>query len=228
MHIGRLPLNFADFITKEKDFLQDLIAEGLDVHLISKAIHYMTLPPFECNEVFFDAPGLEEAEAEIDPELAKNVWSAIRFLSALMSNPILEGEEKEWLKSILERIDDDYEIDPSDRKDLLHSFISQENITHIEDYAVYPDAGIGWYIDKDLNAEQEYQGKLVTMLYNYLKAYSVVVNEGALVGQTRRYKPKDLFELIAEILNLRWHGKYDYQTVKILYGKYRKRNRKET
>jgi len=228
MHIGHLPENFADFITKKKAFFLALLSEGLDVHLISKVIHYMTLPACASQEPFFedallDAPSMEEFR-EADTEETRHIWSAVQYLTELLNNPIIAEDEREWLEAILERINGEYGVEFPVGATLSDLIKSQENMESIEDYAVFPDGGVGWYIDKDTGMERRCRGKLVWMLHNYIREYTDSLNDKSFIGQEVKYGEGDIFELVAEIMNLRWHGKYDYANVKALYEDYDRAN----
>jgi hypothetical protein len=138
-----------------------------------------------------------------------------------MNNAIINANEKKIIKLIEERISQEYEIYLLDKKVLMDSYRSQEDINSIEEYKNYPDGIFSWEFDKHLNTDKQCEGKLVTMLYDYLWQLAEVVNEARLTGNKYDYKKKDVFELIAEILNLHWKNKYDYKKIRTLYRNYK-------
>jgi hypothetical protein len=220
MRIRSLPVDYALMIVKKKKIFKALIRYGLDTNLIRKAIHYMPVPPYECHEIFFEIPRINMIKEDSPDEYTAVVY-AMRALSQLLNNPIPNSTEKESLNAICKRISLDYEIDLTDRKALYDSFRSEREISRIEDYADYPDKGFGWSIDKNLNTQQQCEDKLITILYEYIKPFVDIVNERMPISHQKDYKQKDTFELIAEILNLRWHGKYDYMKIRNGYRNFK-------
>ena len=216
MRIRSLPVDYESMIVTKREILQDLITYGLNTNLIRKAIHYMPMPPHECHEIFFETPRINMIKEDSPAEYIA-VVNARKALSLLLNNPILSDAEHESLKPMQKRISLDYEIALTDRKALCDSFRSEREISRIEDYADYPDEGFGWSIDKDLNTQQQCEGKLITMLYEYMSPMVNTINERMLIGHQRDYNQKDIFELIAEILNLRWLGRYDYEKIRTIY-----------
>lgn len=217
-----LPLD-ADFdkdIVQKKEFLDDLKLVGIHLKLIRRAIHHMTFPPYECDEVFFKTPKIEEIK-ESNPDEYKEAMGARKNLSSLLENPVINQDEKEMLTSVYNKIKQDYEIELLDRKALLDSFRSQTDVQSIEEYKDYPDDSGGWAIDAYLNTELQCEEKLITMLYDYMMPLAQRVNDVKPIGHQKDYKQKDVFELIAEILNLRWPGKYDYEKIRLLHRNYK-------
>ena len=216
MRIRSLPIDYDKLIKKKKDFFLELKEWGINTNLIRKAIHHMPLPPYECHEIFFKKPHINVIKGD-SPDEYSAIDNARKALVLLLSSPIPTDAEKESFKAIHHRIIIDYEIGLTDRKALLDSFRSEREIIKIEDYADYPEEGFLRLIDKDLNTQQQCEGKLITMLYEYIKPSVDDINEGKPIGHQNDYNQKDIFELIAEILNLRWHKKYNYEKIRTIY-----------
>ncbi len=216
MRIRPLDKNYPDLITINKRFLDQLVLEGMDVDLIGKAIRHKTFAPHESHEVFSEKSRMQDLKDK-DSHEYQHVLNAIRNLSALVSSPVTTTEEKETLLSIRERVSNEYELDHPSKKELLDTFRSRTNITRIQDYANYSDDSIGWEIDKYLNTDQQSEGKLITMLYDYIKPFADSINDKMLIGHERDYNQKDIFGLIAEILNLRWVDMYNYENIRTIY-----------
>jgi hypothetical protein len=223
MKVKSLAADYWTQITRKKEFLDNLMKEGLDPRLIGRAIRHMTRPPYECHEVFFEIPVIDKIKRS-DPEKCKNILYANRYLSALLGNPIIETEEKKALTFFRERITKEYDLDHPDYKALLDSFRSETNITRVEDYddADYSDTGFGLEIDAHLRTEQQCEGKLIDMLTIYIEKFSKVINDKMPVGHERDYTRRDTFELIAEIFNLRAPGEYDYEKIRTSHGNFLK------
>jgi len=220
MRIRPLDIDFQNKIIKNKEFLDALIQEGLSTSLIRKAVHHKTCPPYECHGIFFEKPLIEEIK-EQNSEHYKNITYALRSLSALCNNPILEEGEKKILHKIEGRIRDAYEYDLTDRKAIMDSFTSDVNIEAIEDYADYPEDSFGWEIDPDYRTMQQCEGMLIQMLYEYIKKFSDAINDKMPIGHESDYTQKDILELIAEILNLRWSDAYDYDEIRNIFRNFR-------
>lgn len=216
-----LPRDYWKMIVEKRKFLDDLMREGMDPLLIFKAIRNRSYPPYECNEVFFETPLIEKIK-RIDPEKGKEIFYAIRNLTALLHNPTISTEERERLLAIQERITEEYELDHPirDYKELLDSFRSEKDINDVEDYADYPEESFSWPIDPHLRTEEQCEGKLFEMLFRYIEKYSIPINEKMLVGHDTDYTQRDIFELIAEILNLREPGRYDYEKIRTSVGNF--------
>jgi hypothetical protein len=213
--------NYWTNIVEKKDFLDNLRKEGLDPQLMGRAIRHHTCPPYECHEVFFEIPAIEEIRRS-EPKKHKSILYAIRSLSALLNNPIIQDEEKKALTYFKDRITKEYGLDHSDYKTLLDSFRSETDINDVEKYADYSDTSIGLRIDAHLRTEQQCEGKLIDMLARYIDKHSNAINERMPVGHEKDYTQRDTFELIAEIFNLKTPGKYDYETVRTIYGNFHK------
>ena len=224
MNISILAINYHKKIKTKKKFLADLMNyTDIDPTLIRRAIHHMTEPPHECHEIFFETPKIEALKNNNRAECNK-IISARKALSALINNSVINAKEMQRLKLMEDRIIQDYEIDLTDKKALMDNFRSRTDVNSIEDYENYSDLTSGWSIDKNrkINTEQQCEGKLITMLYDYLWRLTEVINEERQTGNKYDYNQKDVFELIAEILNLRWHNKYDYAKIRTLYRNYTK------
>ena len=222
MKVRPLDINFHKKIKKKKKFLADL-KEYTDINpkLIRRAIHHMTSAPYECHEIFFRTPKIEELKKN-NPTEYKKIISARKALSALMNNSVINTtEETRSIKIMEDRIIQDYEIDLTDRKALMDNFRSQTDVNSIEEYKNYSDDSSGWEIDKNLNTNQQCEGKLVTMLYDYLWQLTEAVNDKKPTDHQYDYKQKDVFELIAEILNLHWLNTYDYKKIRTLHRNYK-------
>ena len=221
MKIRSLDIEFYKKIKRKKKFLADLITyTGLDHKLIRRAIHNMTFPPHECHEVFSKTPRIEKLKKN-NPAEYKEILSLRKALSTLMNNSVINANEKQNIKLIEERIIQDFEIDLTDRKALMDNFRSQTDVNSIEDYKNYSDESFVWEIDKTLRTDQQCEGKLVTMLYDYLWQLTEAVNDKKPTDHQYNYKQKDVFELIAEILNLHWLNKYDYKKIRTLHRNYK-------
>lgn len=217
MKVSCLDIDYHKNIEAKKKILKDLI-EYTDINLkyIRRAIHHMTEPQHECHEVFFETHKIEELKNKNRDEYNK-ITSARKALSALMNNPVINAKEKQSIKLMEDRIIQDYEIDLTDKKALMDSFRSRTDVNSIEDYKNYSDETYGWEIDKYLNTDQQCEGKLITMLYDYFWKFTQIVNADKPIGHQKDYTQKDIFELIAEILNLRWLNKYDYKKIRTIY-----------
>lgn len=215
MRIKLLDIDYENQIIINKEFLDALIAKGLDTRLIRRAVHHMSFPPHECHEVLFNTPWIEEIKDKNADEY-KDIMYAIRALSALVNNPILDDDEKEVLRNIQDRIIAAYDL--MDRKALMDSFRSQEDIRAVEDYADFSDDSFGLAIDKHLTTAQQCEGKLLTMLHDYIKKYMDKIHATEILQ--RDYLQKDIFELIGEILNLRWADRYDYDKIRTICRNY--------
>jgi hypothetical protein len=219
MRVRLLDADFDKDIVQKKELLNDLKSVGIDLKLIRKAILHMTSPPYECHEVFFKTPKIEEIKKSNPDEYAE-AMGAWKKLSSLLDNPIINRCEKEMLTLLYDRIIRDYEINLLDRKTLMDNFRSQTDVKSIEDYKDYPDDSFGCAIDAYLNTELQCEEKLITMLYNYMMPLTQKVNDEKPIDHEKDYKQKDVFELIAEILNLRWPGKYNYDKIRLLHRNY--------
>jgi len=220
MRTRRLPADYGSSLVQGRDIFQNLLTCGMDASLIRKAIHNMPAPPYECHEVFFVVPHIERIKEE-NPEEYAALLAARKALSHLLNSPIMNVGEKELLKEIQKRIIVDYQIELTDRRALLDAFRSEEAINRLEDFADFPDEGSVWLIDSDINTEQQGEGKLVTMLYNYMRRFADDFNERMPIGHERDYNQKDILELIAEILNLRWYNRFNYEKIRTLYRNFR-------
>ncbi len=60
------------------------------------------------------------------------------------------------------------------------------------------------------------------MLYRYINKYADAINRKMPVGHEKDYTQRDIFELIAEILNLRQADAYSYEDIRTSYGNYLK------
>lgn len=217
MNIGVIDKDFDKDIVKKKDFLADLINyTDIDQLLIRKAINYMSSPPDELYLYYIDTPRIEELKNN-NPAEYKKVISVKKALSALMNSSVINQSENDSLKSIQDRIIHDYRLDLVDRKALLDRSRDENDVTCIEDYKSYNNAFGVNIIDKRLKTDQQCEGKLITMLYKYLIPLAERVNDKKSIGHERDYRQKDVFELIAEILNLRWPGKYNYGKIRTIY-----------
>jgi hypothetical protein len=215
-----LDADFDKDIVQKKDLLDDLKLAGIDLKLIRRAYHHMTSPPYECHEVFFKKPKIEEIK-ESNPTEYEEAMGACKRLSSLLDNDAINEDEKEMLKSLYDRIVRDYEIDLLDRKALLDSFRSQTDVESIEEYKDYSDSSFGCAIDANLKTELQCEEKLITMLYDYMMPLAQKVNDEKPIGHEKDYKQKDVFELIAEILNLCWPHDYSYEKIRTRYKNYK-------
>jgi hypothetical protein len=208
-------------IKGKSEFLEGLMKEGLDPVWMFKAIRHQTRPPYECNEVFFEVPLIEQLK-RTKPEKAKEIVNAIRNLSALLNNPIIQEEEKKALSYFQERITKEYDLDHPmrDYKALLDSFRSETDLKNVEDYSDYSEHSVGWEIDARLRTEEQCEGKLFDMLLRYIGKYTAFINEKMPLGHEKDYTQRDIFDLIAEILNLRKPDMYDYEKVRTSYGNF--------
>jgi hypothetical protein len=214
-----LPRDYWTMIAEKREFWEALMREGLDPVLMYKAIQHRTYPPHECHEVFFEVPLIEEIKRK-DPEKAKSISNAIRYLSALLSNPVTTGEEKKAISCFKERIAKDYGLDHPSYKELLDSFRSETVRNNVEDYADCFEEAVGWEIDALLNTDEQCEGKLFDKLLRYMEKFSKSINENMPVGHQKDYTQRDIFELIAEILNLMKPDVYDYEKVRTSYGNF--------
>lgn len=222
MKVRTLDIDYHKKIKIKKELLDDLIKyTNIDLKLIRRAIHHMTFPPQECHEAFFETLKIEELKNN-NPVEYKKIISVRKALTVLINNSVISSEEKTYLKSIEDRIIKDYEIYPTYRKDLMDAFRSKADVNRIEDYKNYSDDTFGCAIDKYLKTEQQCEGKLITMLYDYLMPLVKHFNDKMLANHNRDYTQKDVFELIAEILNLHWLNKYDHKKIKIIYRNFQK------
>jgi hypothetical protein len=221
MLVSLVPSDYWTKIVAKREFLEALIREGLDPILMLKAIRNHTIPPFECHEIFFEVPLIEKIK-DSDPEKSKNIFNAIRFFSALLKNPIVQDEEKKALACFKERITKEYDLDRPSYKELLDLFRSETDLKDVENYATYSEESVGWEIDARLRTGEQCGGKLVDMLLRYMEKFSTSINEKMPVGHERDYTQRDIFELIAEILNLRTPGRceYDYEKIRTSYGNF--------
>ncbi len=215
MKVRALDLDFAKDIKIKKKFLEDLCKyTDIDLKLIRRAIHHKTSPPHECHEVFLNTPKIIELKNNNSVEY-KQVISTRKALTTLIESSIITQKEKDYIKSIKQRIIQYYEIDLTDKSALMDIFRSATVVKGIEDYKDYPDCGFGWEIDAYLDTEQQCEGKLINMLFEYIMKYAEKINN--MIGRQKDYKQKDVFELIAEILNLRVAGEYNYEKIRTIH-----------
>jgi hypothetical protein len=218
-----LPSDYWTKIVEKREFLDALLREGLNPTWIFKAIQHRTYPPHECHEVFFEVPLIEQLK-HTDPEKAKSIDYAIRNLSTLLSNPIITGEDEKAISCCKERIIKEYGLDHPSYKELLNSFRSETERNNVEDYADYPEASVGCEIDARLRTEEQCEGKLFDKLLRYIEKFANSINEKMPFGHQSDYTQRDIFELVAEILNLRAPDRCEYNAEKIRtsYGNFLK------
>lgn len=222
MKVRSLDIDYQEKIEKKKELWMDLIKyTNIDIKLIRRAIHHMTFPPEECHEDFIITPKIKYLKKNNNAEY-KKVINARKALSALMKNSVIKPREIDGLKSIEQRIIQDYEINLTNKKKLMDAFRSNTDVNCIEEYKDYDDDTFGWLIDSKLNTDQHCEGKLINMIYKYLMPFVETVNEKKPMNHNRDYTQKDVFELIAEILNLHWLNKYDHKKIKIIYRNFQK------
>jgi hypothetical protein len=220
MNIDVIESDFDKQIVEKKDFFADLIEyTDIDQSLIRKAINHMSSPPDESFLYYFDTPKIEKLKKD-NPDEYKKVIGVRKALSVLLNSSVINQREKDTLKSIQDRIIHEYDLDLVDKKALLDRSRDENDVTSIEDYRHYNDAFGMNIIDKRLKTNQQCEGKLITMLEEYLMPLAERVNTMKSIGHQRDYKRKDVFELIAEILNLCWLGKYNYQKIRIIFRNY--------
>lgn len=217
MNIGFLDDDYQKDIIHKKDFIDDLIQyTDIDLILVRRAIYHITSPPREHYLLDFETPKIEELK-QTDPTEYKRVVSAEKALSTLLNSTVINQTEKDNLKSIKDRIVRDYGIDMLDRKALLNQCRSESEVTRIQDYEHYDDALPVEIVDKSLRTDQQCEGKLINMLTEYLEPFVTEINGKNPYGHQKDYTQKDIFELIAEILNLHWHRKYSYGKIRTIH-----------
>lgn len=212
---GIVPKSF-DSVKENREYLEDLIKEGLKWNWIRRAVHYETVAAFE------GFPEPLEAIKMYDPKLHGDIITAKKCLKALMSNIALNELEKGKIGHILNRINSDY----PKYKDLLDNSRSNKDITQVEDFGDdyrYPDEGFGWQTDAKLRTDIQCREKTVSMIFDYIEKFRTEIPKRRHYAFPRDYKQIDTFKLIAEILNLRFRdANYDHKKIKQYYENYLK------
>lgn len=219
MKIRLLTIDYNKDIKGKKDFLDDLIRYAdIDLKLIRRAIYNMGQVQIELPESFYETTKIEDLKKN-NPAEYKKVISVRKALSVLINTSIINPQEQDSLRSVKDRILKEYYMDQTNGKTIIGS---KSKVRRIEYYRNYPDEIVYIDIDINLKTNQQYEGKLITMLYKYIMPLAKKVNNEKLYYHQRDYRQKDVFELIAEILNLCWRGKYNYTKIRTIFGNYKK------
>jgi len=205
-HFGIVPEK-SDSIKENRNYLDDLLKEGLKWYLIRRTVHLETKAPCECHEAFSETL---DCIKEHNPKLYKSIIHAKKSLKALLTNSAIHENEKEEIEIILKRINSDY----PKHCDQLENFRSNEDISKVEDYENEEDGFSAYWIDSRLRTDLQCREKTVSLLFNYIEQFRIKISERN-YAFPRDYYQTDTFKLIAEILNLRFPiAKYDHKIMK--------------